>query len=425
MTLMNKLLLKVKGLINKLSEIKDSPSNIGYGYALGIFLATTPFIGFKVLIALIITHYLKWNKLAAVIGVYHVNSLNAAFFYSLSFFIGKKMMGYDLYFSFPHEITFKAVVSCFTDSKEVFLSLLMGGIAIGVPMSVIAFKLILSLINERKFIEISNGNYALVTGASRGLGREISEELAKRNFNLLLVSLDNENLDAVAYYLNRKYLIDVKFMEADLTKNDTVFQIANWANNYQVSVLINNAGIGGTRAFEEASPEYIDNIIQINIRATSMLTRLLLPNLKAQSASFILNVASMASFSPIAYKTVYPASKAFIWNFSRSLYQELKKTNVFVSVIHPGPMKTNPDVTARIEEQGVFGKMGLISTTRMAEIAIKQLFRRDNLVIPGILNKLNWFLMQLVPIWIRLCLVSNVVKREIKSKKVAMSSNTI
>lgn len=139
----------------------------------------------------------------------------------------------------------------------------------------------------------------------------------------------------------------------------------------------------------------------------------MLPELKNHPNAYILNVASMASFSPIAYKTVYPASKAFIWSFSRGLYEELKDTGVFVGVIHPGPMRTNPDVIKRINRQGILGKMGLISTDRMAKIAIRQMIKRDSLIIPGYLNKLNWLLIKIVPVWIRLPLLSCVVKREI------------
>lgn len=257
-------------------------------------------------------------------------------------------------------------------------------------------------------------SFALVTGASRGLGKELARELARWNYNLLLVSLEGEGLKEVAELIKTESGVEVYTFEANLSEPITVFRIAEWAtSNFRVSILVNNAGIGGTKAFDEASPEYIDNIIQVNIRATSLITRLMLPELKNHPNSYILNVASMASFSPIAYKTVYPASKAFIWSFSRGLYEELKDTGVFVGVIHPGPMRTNPDVIKRINRQGILGKMGLISTDRMAKIAIRQMIKRDSLIIPGYLNKLNWLLIKIVPVWIRLPLLSCVVKREI------------
>jgi short-subunit dehydrogenase len=218
--------------------------------------------------------------------------------------------------------------------------------------------------------------------------------------------------------MESRYNIRVFYYEADLSESQVVFQLASWAlSKGPVSILINNAGIGGTSAFDEASTEYIDNIIMLNIRATSLLTRLILPELKCQKQAYILNVASMASFSPIAYKTVYPASKAFIWSFSRGLYEELKDTGVFVSVIHPGPMRTNSDVIKRIEKQKFFGRMGVVNTEKIAKIAVNNLLKHDSLIIPGFMNKLNWLMIRIVPVWLRLNLLSRVIRRELKEEQ--------
>jgi short-subunit dehydrogenase len=261
-----------------------------------------------------------------------------------------------------------------------------------------------------------NKKYALLTGASQGIGKAMAHELASKNINLLLVSLKGEGLADFCTEIQNKYNVDAKYFETDFYQYDSVYDVAKWAiSNYSVNILINNAGIGGTKAFESATPEYIDNIIQVNVRTTSLLTRLMLPELKKQDKSYILNVASMASFSPFAFKTVYPASKAFIYSFSRGLHEELKGTNVFVSVIHPGPVKTNADVTARIEKQGFFGKIGQVSPQELARIAIKQLLKRDSLILPGILNKLNWVLMMLLPNAWKLPILSRVVRKEINS----------
>ncbi|MEI6749800.1 MAG: SDR family NAD(P)-dependent oxidoreductase [Bacteroidota bacterium] len=269
----------------------------------------------------------------------------------------------------------------------------------------------------------SNKKYALLTGASQGIGRAMAYELASRKINLLLVALKGEGLSVFCEEIRNKYGVDAHYFETDFYQYNSVYDVAEWAtSNFAVYILINNAGIGGTKAFESVSPEYIDNIIQVNVRATSLLTRLMLPELKKQEKAYILNVASMASFSPFAFKTVYPASKAFIYSFSRGLHEELKGTNVFVSVIHPGPVKTNADVTARIEKQGIFGRMGQVSPQKLAGIAIRQLFLRDSLILPGILNKINWLLMVLLPNAWKLPLLSRVVRKEINSGR-AISLN--
>jgi len=271
-------------------------------------------------------------------------------------------------------------------------------------------------------MNIPQRKYALVTGASRGIGKEMAFELAARKINLLLVSLKGEGLDDLCREIRDEYGVDAQYYETDFYKYDSVYEVANWASEYNPCILINNAGIGGTKAFESVTPEYIDAIIQVNIRATSMLTRLLLPELKKHKNAYILNVASMAAFSPFAFKTVYPASKAFIYSFSRGLNEELKGTNVFVSVIHPGPVKTNADVTARIEKQGVFGRLGLVSPRKLAGIAIRQLLLRDSLILPGVLNKINWLLMALLPNAWKLPLLSRVVRKEINAFQPAMPS---
>ncbi len=258
--------------------------------------------------------------------------------------------------------------------------------------------------------------YALVTGASMGIGRAMAYELASQNINLLLVSLEGEGLPELCEDIMSKYDVDAHYFETDLSQYDSVYEVARWAiSDYSVNILINNAGIGGTRAFESVTTEYIDSIIQVNIRATSLLTRLLLPELKKQDKAYILNVASMASFSPFAYKTVYPASKAFVYSFSRGLHEELKGSNVFISVIHPGPVKTNADVTARIEKQGIFGRLGQVSPEKLAKIAIRQLFLRDSMILPGMLNKINWLFMAIVPNAWKLPILSRVIRKEINS----------
>lgn len=192
--------------------------------------------------------------------------------------------------------------------------------------------------------------FAVVTGASSGLGRCYALELARQGINTILVSLPGEGLVNVAYK-SRFMGVESYIRETDITKKENVIELCGWINaNYEVFMLINNAGTGGTRGFVDCSPEYIDTIIQLNVTATTMMTHQLLPNMLRQEKAYVLNVSSMASFSPIGYKTVYPASKRFVQHFSRGLYQELKKTGVFVSVVHPGPMKTNP--TSRAVSNG-------------------------------------------------------------------------
>lgn len=260
----------------------------------------------------------------------------------------------------------------------------------------------------------SKKTFAVITGASQGLGRYLALELAHRGYNLILVALPNENLQQVAVEA-QTLGVETFYHEADLTLKENILSLTKWINqNFEVSLLINNAGRGGTQSFTDCSVDYIDSIIQLNVMATTIMTHQLLPNLKRQENAFILNVSSMAAFSPIGFKTVYPASKRFIQHFSRGLYQELKGTNVFVSVAHPGPMKTNKDVSLRIDKQGRLGRIGLLSPDKAARICINRLFKKDSLILLGWINHLNWLLMGIIPIWIKLPLLTTAVRRELK-----------
>jgi short-subunit dehydrogenase len=258
--------------------------------------------------------------------------------------------------------------------------------------------------------------YTLITGASKGLGKEIAYEFARRRNNLILVALPGEDLENFCRHLELKYHISASFYETDLTKENAPLELTCWIkSNFSVNILVNNAGVGGTVPFKECSAEYLDAIILLNVRALALITRQMLPELKRHPCAYILNVASMAAFSPIPYKTVYPASKAFVYSFSRSLQEELKSTSVNVSVICPGQMITNSDTAERIKKMGIYGRFGLLPAKKVAQIAISSMLDCKKVIIPGVLNRVNLFLIRSVPSKIRIPLFSRLVRKEIKS----------
>ena len=263
---------------------------------------------------------------------------------------------------------------------------------------------------------VPTNGYCIVTGAAHGLGRAFALELSKQHMNTLLVDLPENGLSGLCQEIREQYQVLSCCYECDLTQKQQLLDLAEKINEkYNVFLLINNAGTGGTVKFEKATIDYLDKIIQLNVMAPTLLTRLLVPNLLKQEKSYILNVSSMAAFSPIGYKTVYPASKVFVHYFSRSLYQEYKNTNLFVSVVNPGPMKTNVEVTRRIEKQGFFSHWGIMSPQKVAAISVRQLFKRDTMIMLSLVNGLNWLILKLVPIYIRLPLLSRAVRREINT----------
>lgn len=255
--------------------------------------------------------------------------------------------------------------------------------------------------------------YAVVTGASRGLGRAFAEELAARNIPTVLVS-SNHGISEFCEQLRQTYQTDSEYVVADLTREEDILSAAEEINaKYEVFLLVNNAGLGGSQAFENTEVERIRRIIGLNVVATSLLTRQLLPNLLRQGKSFVLNVSSMAAHTPIGYKMVYPASKAFVNAFSFGLRAEFKNRGLSVSVVCPGAMETSEGIRKRIEKQGFFGKLTLVSPEKVARKSISQTFRGKREIL---VNPVSYFFSQIVPERIRTSLLTKVVRREVETK---------
>lgn len=254
--------------------------------------------------------------------------------------------------------------------------------------------------------------YSVVTGAAAGLGRVYAESLAKRQHNIIAIDLPGTGLPELTQELAQRHGVKVNYYETDLTIADNVTQLSTDINRqYQVSVLVNNAGVGGTKRFDEADPTYLLNMIQLNIMATTLLTRGLISNLKQQPQAYVLNVASMAAFTPIAYKTVYPASKAYIYRLTQGLREEFKSRQIHFCVTTPGPMVTNPEVSARIKKQGFIATMTMNQPERIAEGSLTSLFKGRSTYIP---NPVGYLFLKIIPNRWRVPLISWGAKREFK-----------
>lgn len=262
-------------------------------------------------------------------------------------------------------------------------------------------------------MENLGNQYALVTGASSGLGRCFALELARRGINTILVSLPDSGLQTIVEESKKQHVDSIGF-EMDLSDESQLNALCDRINaDYQLALLINNAGCGGTRCFADSVKDYWNHMIKLNVWVTTMLTHRLLPNLMQAKEAYILNVSSMAAYTPIGYKTVYGASKSYILHFTRSLCVELQSTHIHVSVVTPGQMMTNKDVCRRIQRHGWLGKIGLLSPERVAQISLRQLFRHKSVILPGWPNKLNRMAMKLIPDQISIPLVSQIIKKEI------------
>lgn len=257
-------------------------------------------------------------------------------------------------------------------------------------------------------------NYAVITGAGKGLGMCFTESLAKRGYNVILVSLHNENLEEECQRLENTYKIKAEHFETDLTSTEEIDKLADWIEkNFSISVLVNNAGIGGSGEFDNTDLETLDKMILLNVRATTRITHRLLPLLRKNKHCYILNVSSMASFSPFAYKVVYAASKVYVEYLSKGLRKEFSNRGVHVSTVHPGPMWTNTEVIERIKRQSRFGRLGVEKPDYIAETAIHKMFRRTSNIVVGNGNRIHWALMKTLPRKLVMALLHYGMKKEI------------
>ncbi|WP_194973437.1 SDR family NAD(P)-dependent oxidoreductase [Aquiflexum lacus] len=252
--------------------------------------------------------------------------------------------------------------------------------------------------------------YALITGARHGLGKSFAIELSKMKINTILVSRPNHGLQEFCTELKEKYEIDSKCFETDLSVYQNVIDLANWVNqHFDLFILINNVGVGGTIRMTDADVDYLNNIIKLNVITTSVLTHQLLPNLLKQPRGYVLNISSLAAYLPIGFKTVYPASKSFVYSFSRGLNQELKGTNVSVSVVCPGPIRTNDEIMKRVEK-GFFGKFMVLEPEFIAKKCIRELFlKKADIVV----NPMIWFFIMILPKWIKIPIMTKIASKEI------------
>ena len=242
--------------------------------------------------------------------------------------------------------------------------------------------------------------YALITGASKGIGRAIAFELAKRKINLLLVARSGALLQETAAELKLKYNIETDWLSADLSEPDADNKLLDWCNSkqYMVNILVNNAGYGLAGPFEQYSKKENAALIQVNIIALVQLCQAFLPMLKAQPRSYILNIASSSAYQAVPMLNIYSASKVFVLNFSRALAHELKGTPVTVTAVSPGPTDTDFPNRAQMNEKTkkTAGKLNM-SPEAVAAIAVKAMFAGKREVITGFVNKLQAFLVWLAP----------------------------
>lgn len=235
---------------------------------------------------------------------------------------------------------------------------------------------------------LNKGRTALVTGASFGIGRELAKLLARDGFDLVLVARDEARLELLAAELRARYGIQADVLIQDLAEPDASAQIVARLQeaDVHISILINNAGFGDFGAFARSDIEEQIRMLQVNIAALTILTRLLLPPMIACQRGQILNVASTAAFAPGPLMATYYASKAYVLSFSLALSNELKGSGVTVTTLCPGPTRTEFQKRAGLLRSKL-ADAAYMDASRVAWDGYKAMRRGQELVIPGARNR--------------------------------------
>jgi len=238
--------------------------------------------------------------------------------------------------------------------------------------------------------------YALIAGGSKGIGYALAEAWAKRHYNLILIARRWDSLSSAKYKLESKYGIHVELLSYDLSTESSATEIAKWCTerNIPLKALCNVAGAGGSRDFLTTSLDTLRYMIRLNIESTMALTLTLLPLLEKNAPSYIINVASMAGFSPIPIKNIYSATKSAVIFFSYSLRYQLKDKNIKVSCLAPGPVYTKPEIKAETKKQlGRFGDKMALHPDIVGEKAVRKTLKGKMIIVPGFLaHTMSWFL---------------------------------
>lgn len=246
---------------------------------------------------------------------------------------------------------------------------------------------------------------ALITGASSGIGRDIAKELSQKGYDLILVARNLEKLNEV----KEKLETNIETVSMDISNPENCKQL--YEKYKDIDILVNNAGFGDCGYFDKTNLEKELQMINTNIVAYHVLTKLYLKDMKAKNSGKILNVASIAGFMPGPLMTTYYSTKNYVVRFSESIREELrrKKSKVQISILCPGPVDTNFNKVADVE----FALKGL-SSEYVAKYAINKFLKGKFYIVPGWKIKLARIGAKLAPASFVAKISYNMQKRKIR-----------
>ena len=234
-------------------------------------------------------------------------------------------------------------------------------------------------------------NYAVVTGASAGLGTEFAKQLANRGYKLILTARREDRLKNLAEELP----VECVVIPADLSKTEECLRFFDIIKDMKIDIFINNAGFGDCNSFLESDLNKELDMIDVNIKAMHTLCKRMLQKMQQENHGYILNVASSAGLLPAGpYMATYYATKAYVSSLTQAIAQELKEMNsrVYVGALCPGPVDTEFYDVANVE----FTLKG-ITPEYCVEYALKQMIKRQTIIVPTMLMKASTTMGRMAP----------------------------
>lgn len=234
----------------------------------------------------------------------------------------------------------------------------------------------------------TNQKYALITGATNGIGYELAKLFAKDQYNLVIVARNNDELEKTATELKQSG-IEVITISKDLFKRESPFELYDEikAKGIQIDVLVNDAGQGQYGLFAETDINRELDIIQLNIGATISLVKCFLPEMIARKDGKILNLSSIAGKTPGPYQSVYHGTKAFVQSFTEAIRSENKDNGITITALLPGATETDFFNKAEMQDSKIVQQGGMSSAAEVAKDGYDALMAGDDMVISGFKNK--------------------------------------
>ncbi len=244
---------------------------------------------------------------------------------------------------------------------------------------------------------MANSTFALITGASSGIGACFARALAARGSHLVLVARSKDKLETLARDIAAKHSLRIEIIQQDLSQEGAAERLAATLKERGIAIdlLVNNAGFGAQGRFWELPLARQSEMLRLNIVTLTELTRLLLPAMVERHSGGIINVSSTSSFQPVPYTSVYAATKAYVTSFSMALAEEASKYGVKVLALCPGGTATNFFDASQFSKRDFPG--GLQSPEEVVEAGLRALDRGHSLAVTRFIDRLMVFAQRLAP----------------------------